>query len=267
MWHANAQYGTSNETRQGLTCWLSCNGRRCPVGMLQVGPSGASVALPARDPDGLITPLHEAAQRGLTLVIASPRLPARLHLPVTIAQYTSTEGALVLSVRFPPEDRPEGLAEKLRVAFERRSALRVAPETTAPITVVLRSLAGRVVGRGVLRDLSATGIGVLVPQRLGQRLHGNSRLRVEFSLTNHEASLQCDADVRFLRTDTLPGNANLGGPTVLNLGLEFDAEEGQKRSFAAPLSRWLTSRQIQNEVGKLPHEVDNPWEPSAHRAA
>lgn len=260
MSHASAQYQTSPETRQGLSCWLSCGGRRCPVGILQVGPTGASLALPARDPDALVAPLQQAAQRGLGLVIASERLQTHLYLPVALVQHVSMDGALVLSVAFPPEDRPEGLEGKLRVAFERRGALRVAPDPTAPIAVVLRSLAGRVVGRGVLRDLSATGIGILLAERFGPGVRDHERLNLQFSLPTQEDPLECEAEVRFVRTDTLPGRANRRGTTVLNLGLEFDSEESQKRSFAAPLSRWLTARQIANELGKLPHEVENPWE-------
>ena len=267
MWKSAAQYRTSTETRRQLACWLSCGGRRCPVGILQVGPTGGSLALPAENPDGLIAPLHQASRRGLALVIASSRLSAPLHLPLSIQQYVSSDGALILSVSFPVEDRPEGLDEKLRVAFERRRALRVSPDPTEPVTVVLRADTGRVVGRGVLRDLSVTGLGILVPQRLGQRLHQHDRLTLAFCLPGQDTTLECAADVRFLRTDRLPGRANEDGPEVFNLGLEFDIEAAQRRGFAAPLARWLTARQIENEVGKLPHEVDDPWVASEGKAA
>lgn len=259
MADTRSQYRRSGPALEGLDCALSCGTRRCPVGLIDISAGGATLALPAADPQSLVAPLQAASRAGLTLTLRAPTLPEPLAIPLRLMRHDLTANALVLGVAFPLGRRPEDLGASLQAMFNRRGALRVEPLAHQPVTVLLRTTENRLVGRGMLRDLSATGMGVLLPARIATRLQDHARLNLEFHLPTVPAPLWIDADVRYLQADQVPGDHH-GTPDVGYLGLEFNREERQQRHFAAPLARWITERQIQNECGLLPHELEDDWQ-------
>ena len=126
MWMSAAQYRTSTETRKRAHVLA---GLRRPALSRGHSPGRPHRRVP-RCPLRTRRPDRAASPGGTPGTRAGDRKRPpldHLHLPLSIQQYVSSDGALILSVSFPVEDRPEGLDEKLRVAFERRRALRVTP--------------------------------------------------------------------------------------------------------------------------------------------
>lgn len=136
---------------------------------------------------------------------------------------------------------PEATAPAADDGAKRRRSPRAYADPDTVLTVVMRDGDDRVVGRGRLHDLSATGAGVLVPVRIAQRIRALQQVRLSLPLSQGGVPLELAGTTRFVRRALPPGADGFGAP-VLHLGIQFDADTPEVQAASMTLSAWIEAR-------------------------
>ncbi len=215
---------------------------RLPVFLLDVSAAGASVVVAAADVPRLRAATVGSAPEWSLLVsgdgVAKPlRVPAR---PVAVQPWGG--GArLALSFTITPHQR-SALDAGLRAIFNQRRAVRVDADPESPVALAVEALGAPWRTRGLLRDASVSGLGLLVPERGKVALAPGDWLRIRLNLPEEvEQAVIIGMCVRASRVE-LPAGAAF--PAVFQVGVDLDpnAADGGRASMA--LGRYVVRRQV-----------------------
>ncbi len=180
--------------------------------LLDVSGSGAGVRFVL--PDCPILALGEV----IKLVFTSKRLKDPVRVAARVQNRTEEEGARRYGFGFIDGRQLDAeLPPVLRKLFNRRKALRVAPDPDRPVAVVLEGEGGGIRAEARLANLSTIGAGVAIDPESESAFADTSRIAISLSLPDSRDPIRLIAHIRHRR---------LVAAEIL-YGLEFDAELSQ----------------------------------------
>ncbi len=193
-----------------------------PVGaeIIDVSIDGAGISLPAE------SDLVLEVEQQVDLVFTSPKLQASVALQGIIrSRRELDDGRLRYGLRFEPSGHLQTLLEsELFRVFNQRGAYRVELEESEPIDVQMRAVesdSGEVAADAAtarLKDISATGMGILVDRDVNVRFEGAALLELSFTLPDVRNELRVVAYVRNRRPIE----------DLYCYGLEFDEQRSNR---------------------------------------
>jgi hypothetical protein len=189
-----------------LTVRLDLSGESVEASVRQIGWGDAVLSFPVA-----AAPILLIGQT-LLLRFRGPSLPQGALVRAFVRQRAEEEGERVYRVQL---EHGDGTA--FEAAVNRRAAFRVTPDPVAPIRVILRELEHQRRVGAVLRDLSESGMSVLLAKEDEWVLAAASVIQADFFLPPVPRLLRFEADVRHRRLER----------TAVHYGMRFNtAAEG-----------------------------------------
>ncbi len=177
--------------------------------LLDVSGSGAGARFAL--PDCPILALGEDVE----LIFTSKQLKDPVRVTARVQNRTEEEGARRYGFGFLEGEQLDAeLPSVLRKLFNRRKALRVAPDPGMPVAVVLEGEGGGMRAEARLANLSTIGAGVAIDPESESAFADTSRIAISLSLPDSRDPIRLIAHIRHRR---------LVAAEIL-YGLEFDPE-------------------------------------------
>lgn len=244
-------YRVSGEDLNGIGVSLVTGKQRQDVELLDISVAGAAIAFPGwkiADVEDL-TSFH---RKPPSIRITSSSLPEPLDILCRIAHTQEVDAGVICGVAFLQRvDESINLDRVLLRVFNRRGAVRVETDEKQPIQVSIKETTGKLTTKGLVRDLSLTGMGVAISPKHIEGLSSGTLVTLRFSLDGSDFELP--SVVRFTKTttDTPPGGVQ---PTTLGvLGIEFDLDARSVPATNRGLANWVMRRQ--REIQRMQREA------------
>lgn len=172
-------YRVSGAELEGIQVWVLVGEVMQAVHLIDVSGSGAAVALPGHTSDQ-VRSLLRASDEPPAVLIQSDRLEAPLNVMVRVANiHNMAVGALLGRAFLRRVGEHEALDKALLRVFNRRGAVRVDANPSEPIVVRVAGPTGRELTRALLKDLSLTGIGLIVSPNIMDMVQMGSLLHLD----------------------------------------------------------------------------------------
>ena len=244
-------YRVSGEDLSGIGVSMVTGNQRQDVELLDISVAGAAIAFPGWSLANVedLTSFHRNPP---SIQITSNSLPEPLNILCRIAHMQEVDAGVICGVAFLQRvDESINLDRVLLRVFNRRGAVRVETDEKQPIQVSIKDASGKLTTKGLVRDLSLTGMGVAISPKYIEGLPSGTLVTLCFSLDGSD--LEIPSIVRFTKTttDTPPGGVQ---STKLGiLGIEFDVEARAVPSTNRSLANWVMRRQ--REIQRMQREA------------
>lgn len=191
-------------------CTLCAADAHVRVRVERVSVAGAHLVAPTVGLVRLASPDAAGLPEPLQLRVQHPGLPMPLAVPCVLVGAAARGTEHALSVRFsPPEPGQHGLHAALQVAFEQRSwARHPVHEDVVPV-VIQEAWRGRTL-RGVMQDLSARGLCIVLDLGSGEGPAVGEPVLLQFRLPGTQGLLSLHAEVRGVRVRPALGTGHAG---------------------------------------------------------
>lgn len=189
------------EPHHELTARLDLPGETVEASVRQIGWGDALLAFPVAAAPVLLI------GQTLLLRLSGPSLPQGALVRAFVRQRAETDGERIYRVQL---EHGDGTA--FEAAVNRRAAFRVTPDAASPIRVLLREVQHQRRVAAVLRDLSETGMSVLLGKEDEWILAAAQVVQAEFFLPRYPDPLRFEADVRHRRLER----------TAVHYGMRFN---------------------------------------------
>ncbi len=211
---------------QGVTVRLfSRYNEACEVVVLDLESEEATVLLDVPPSEGFAVAVGETAM--LLLYGADPNISIQVRGKVV---FQSKSGSAI-RYQFRLDDHG---TRHLNNLVERRRSVRVRPDPYAPVDLIFQDEDGAACVHGFVRDVSDTGISVLVDPQEEQLLFSAWKLRLSVCLPGEDVPVEVVGIVRYRK---LTGS-------VIQYGIEFDPEETAEFAHQQErLTAYVSSRQ------------------------
>lgn len=217
-------------------CTLQAGDARLRVRVERVSVAGAHLLAPTVGLVELSAPVSQGASGELVLRVRHPSLDGDLEIPCVLVGAAARGAEHAMSVRFRPSaEVAEGLHGALQLAFDQRSqARRAVREDVVPV-VVQEAWRGRTL-RGVLRDLSADGLGLALDLGAEEPPEAGEPVHLRFRLPGQSAAMSVHATVRSVRARPVGDGSHSG---VVDVGLAIAEAQEADRAVADRLAEQL----------------------------
>ena len=237
------QYRVSGEDLTGIRVHLAVGTRTEQVHLIDVSAAGSAVALPGWSRES-VEQLLSSSDEPPALLIQSVRLREPLDILCRIVHIDEMEAGCVVGLSFMRRvEQEESLDRALLRVFNRRSAVRIQTDPHEPVVVVLQDAHGTELTRGLMRDLSLTGMGLHVSTDSLAVLEAGTELRLRFMLRGEV--LEVPGTIRYSRPGEAQGFRYGETVRVGQLGVEFGTGAVTQMALAHPVASWVMSRQLE----------------------
>ena len=246
-------YRVTGDDLNGIQVSMMAWGEPNPVHLIDISVAGAAVAFLDAQHDE-VTRLVGSSLAEPKVRIESNRLPDSLEIMCRVAHIQQVDAGVVCGVAFLRRiDETFNLDQALLRVFNRRGAVRVEPAPAPPIEVTLTGPSGAAIN-GHMRDLSLTGVGVIVPVDAVAELPTGRTLTAAFALGHSRMELR--AEVRFgaVRKAGEPSGDPMK-PTGL-VGIEFHLDDRSESDCRKQLADWVMRRQLEIQREQREAEAD-----------
>ena len=238
-----SQYRVSGEDLGGILVHLTVGERLEQVHLINVSAAGSAVALPGWSREK-VQELLLSSEEPPALLIQSVRLREPLDILCRVAHLDELESGCVLGLSFKRRvEQEESLDRALLRVFNRRSAVRIETDPHEPVVVTLQDFRGTELTRGLMRDLSLTGMGLHVSTASLAALGSGVPVRMRFRLRGE--LLEVQGTVRYSRPGEARGYLHGEKVAVGHLGIEFATDSVTQMALAHPVASWVMSRQLE----------------------
>jgi hypothetical protein len=217
-------------------CSLHAGDAHVPVHVERVSVTGAQLVAPTAGLVGLSDPERPEDADALVLRVRHPRLPGELLLPCVLVGAAPRGAEHALSVRFCPSPGvAAGLQAALQAAFDQRSGART-PVREDVVPVVLHEAWRARTLRGVVQDLSATGVGIVLDLGAQEPPSLGEPVRLRFRLPGQADAITVHAEVRSVRPRPIEAEGHGG---LVEVGLSLTEAHAGDREVADRIAAQL----------------------------
>jgi hypothetical protein len=246
------QYRVTGEDLDGILVALRVGEQDTPVQLIDISAAGAALAF-ADTEKPQVEALLRSTRQPPVVIIDSGALEEELTIQCRFAHIQAVPAGVICGVAFLRQiDDTFNLEGALLRIFNRRGAVRIEPDPDVQLVIHLETPSGNALGQGRLKDLSLTGLGILVSPDQMKTLPNGTNIMLRFSL--REEAFEMPATVRFgtVRTELRPGG--LAPEDVGVAGLEFDAKARNNANNRKRLASWIMWRQ--RETRRIQRELE-----------
>jgi len=166
------------------------------VGLIDISAGGVAVAVSAD------SPLSVANGDKVTVKFESDRLgtPLQISSHIRRIKFSSDKKSIMYGVLFDTwTDKRLNLTPKLRSLFNEREAVRVEPREDEEIDVHLVVNGEERIVRGLLRDISVSGVGVWLNDDEDSKACTDPQISVDLTLPDDTSNVRLAVEVRYVQ--------------------------------------------------------------------